>query len=79
LWGGVLMPIVRLPGLRIRNRRSVLRALSLYAATDLDFGDALIVAEMERSRARVICSYDAHFDRMTGIKRTTPLELVAQR
>jgi len=73
----LLAPLVRLPGLRIRNRRAVIRALDLYAGTNLDFGDALIVAEMERVRSRVVCSYDAHFDRIPAIRRLLPAELLA--
>src|SRR6266699_3789504 len=40
----LLVPLVRLPHFRIQNKFSVLRALDLYAATNLDFGDTLIIA-----------------------------------
>ena len=75
--GRLLTPIVRLPGLRIRNRRAILRALSLYAATTLDFSDALIVAEMERLHARVVCSYDEHFDQIHTLRRLAPAQVLA--
>jgi predicted nucleic acid-binding protein len=73
----LLTPIVRLPGLRMRGRRTVLRALSLYAATSLDFSDALIVAEMERLHARIVCSYDEHFDQVRTLRRLTPPQVLA--
>jgi predicted nucleic-acid-binding protein len=44
----LLTPLVRLPGFRVEDRRTVLRALELYASAGLDFGDALIAATMER-------------------------------
>src|SRR5690348_8452785 len=34
---GLLMPLVRLPQFRVKNRRDVLCALDLYANTNLDF------------------------------------------
>ena len=68
----LLVPLVRLPHFRVRDRRSVLRALDLYATTNLDFGDAFIVATMEQHGARDLYSYDTHFDRIPGIVRRTP-------
>ncbi|MBI2321629.1 MAG: PIN domain-containing protein [Chloroflexi bacterium] len=68
----LLTPLVRLPGLRVRNRRALLRALDLYARTRLDFGDAFIVATMWALRSSVIYSYDAHFDRLPNVTRRVP-------
>jgi predicted nucleic acid-binding protein len=69
----LLSPLVRLPGFRVKNRRAVLAALALYAATpQLDFGDALIVASMRESSASIIYSYDTHFDDISGIIRQQP-------
>jgi len=68
----LLTPLVRLPGFRIRNRRTVLRALDLYATMNIDFGDALIVASMERTSSQLVYSYDTHFDRIKGITRQEP-------
>jgi predicted nucleic-acid-binding protein len=72
----LLMPLVGLPGLRILHRRAVLRALELYGGANLDFGDALIVAEMERVHSHIVCSYDTHFDRVIAIQRVTPARLL---
>lgn len=76
---GLLSPLVRLPGFRINNRGALLRALDLYATTNLDFGDALIVASMERQHSKFIYSYDTHFDRMTSISRLEPSANATER
>jgi len=68
----LLTTLVRLPGLRIHNRRAVLRALDLYASMNIDFGDAFIVASMERALSEVVYSYDTDFDRIEGITRRQP-------
>ena len=68
----LLTPLVRLRGFRIRNRRTVLRALDLYVSKNIDFGDALIVASMERTSSQVVYSYDTDFDRIEGITRKEP-------
>ncbi len=68
----LLSPLVRLPGFRIENRASVLRALELYASTRVDFSDALIVAAMEEAGSQILYSYDTHFDRLQGITRVEP-------
>jgi len=68
----LLTTLVRLPGFRVHNRRAVLRALDLYASMNVDFGDAFIVASMERASSEVVYSYDADFDRIEGITRRQP-------
>ena len=68
----LLSALVRLPGFKIRGRRAVIRALELYASTHLEFGDAVIVAEMERAGSKILYSYDTHFDRISTITRRSP-------
>ncbi|HEX6796496.1 MAG TPA: PIN domain-containing protein [Ktedonobacterales bacterium] len=68
----LLSALVSLPHFRIRNRRAVLRALELYAPTNLDFGDVFIAASMEQLGAHVLYSYDKGFDRLSGIQRQQP-------
>lgn len=68
----LLAPLVRLPGFKLRNRRTVLRALDLYASANIGFGDAMIVATMEQSGSHIIYSYDVHFQRFAGIRRQEP-------
>jgi predicted nucleic acid-binding protein len=69
---GLLRPILRLRGFRLQDRRTVLRALDLYAAAALDFGDAYVAASMERLGSQRVYSYDTDYDRVKGIKRSEP-------
>ena len=68
----LLTPLVRLPHFRVQNDASVLRALDLYASTNLDFGDTLIIASMEQQNSHILYSYDTGFDRVQGITRREP-------
>lgn len=68
----LLTPLVRLPYFRVRNRRALLRALQLYASTDLDFGDVFILASVQQARSQILYSYDKGFDRIQGISRKEP-------
>lgn len=68
-----LFPVLRLRGLRLPHKRTVLDALAIYAdAPQLDFEDALAVAHMRRLGIREIVSYDRDFDRVAGIVRQEP-------
>lgn len=68
----LLTPLVRLPHFHVQQRRTVLRALEIYGATHLDFGDTMIAAAMELARSPFLYSYDADFDRLSGIERREP-------
>lgn len=68
-----LRPVLRLRGLKLPNKRTVMHALALYEAhQNLDFEDALAVAHMHRAGLGVIVSYDRDFDGMPGIRRDEP-------
>lgn len=68
-----LFPVLRLRGLRVPQKRTVLAALALYAeAPYLDFEDALAVAHMRRLGIHEIVSYDRDFNRVSGIERQEP-------
>lgn len=67
-----LLALVKLDNFRLKNRRAVVRALELYAATHLDFGDAFIAASMSESGSTELYSYDTDFDRLRGIHRKEP-------
>jgi predicted nucleic acid-binding protein len=68
----VLSPIVGLKGLKLPSRKALLRALDLFAATSMNFVDALAVAQMEVGGISEIHSYDEHFDSLQGITRLEP-------
>ena len=68
-----LTVILRWPGMRLPQKRVVLRALELYAQhRALDFEDALSVAHMEQRSIREILSYDRDFDRIPSVTRLEP-------
>jgi predicted nucleic acid-binding protein len=54
------------------NKRLVLRALDLYVAANVDFGDAYLIATMGKFGSEAIYSYDAHYERVKGITRKEP-------
>jgi predicted nucleic-acid-binding protein len=68
----VLLPIVALKGLKLSGRKAILEALDLYAATSMDFVDALAVAQMRAQEITEVYSYDEHFDSVKGVKRLEP-------
>jgi predicted nucleic acid-binding protein len=68
-----LLPVLRLRGLKLPHKRTILRALDLYAQhPGLDFEDVLAVAHMERPGIDELISYDRDFDRVPGITRREP-------
>lgn len=69
---GMLDPLVRLPNFKVHNRRTVMQALNLYLATNLDFEDAYIVVSMARAGSNILYSFDTHFDRIRGLTRREP-------
>jgi predicted nucleic acid-binding protein len=73
----LLIPLVRLPGFRIKNRQAVLAALRLYGTSaKLDFTDALIVALMQQTGPPVVCSWDKDYDDVVGVTRLEPRALL---
>jgi predicted nucleic acid-binding protein len=67
-----LTAILNLPGFRSSDRTTYLRAMDLYASTNLDFVDVLEVAHMEKDGIGVMISFDRGFDRLSGITRREP-------
>lgn len=68
----LLSTLVRLPSFKMDGKQTVLGAMDLFAATNLDFGDAMIVAAMRQSGITTLFSYDHDFDRIGGIVRSEP-------
>lgn len=64
--------LVRLPGFHVDRRSVVLRALAVYGARNVDFGDAMLIAAMEAEGANDLYSYDRGFDRVGTINRKEP-------
>ncbi|HHS98562.1 MAG TPA: type II toxin-antitoxin system VapC family toxin [Chloroflexi bacterium] len=68
----VLLPILKMDGLRMHDKATAVRAVLLFADLGIDFSDALIAAEMLRSGREEIYSYDRDFDRVPGLRRVEP-------
>ncbi len=68
-----LRPILLLRGLKLPNKRRLLRALDRYSTyPHLDFEDCLTVAQIEQQGIGTLASYDRGFDRVPGITRREP-------
>lgn len=67
-----LYPLLSVSGLQLAQKQTYLRALDLYATYNIDFEDALIVAQMEQQKISDLYSYDQGFDRIPGINRYEP-------
>jgi predicted nucleic acid-binding protein len=68
-----LSPYFRIRGLRIPDRSTLGRALSLYGATSgLDFEDAITAVRFGTRGIDAIVSYDRGFDRLPGVVRIEP-------
>lgn len=68
----LLSALLRLPNFKVDNRRALIEALDIYATTNLDFGDTMIVAAMRLAGGDTLYSYDADFDRIPGVTRQLP-------
>jgi predicted nucleic acid-binding protein len=67
-----LYPLVTLEGLKLADRRKYIRALDFYVNYNIDFEDALSLAQMELQEISDLYSYDEDFDKVTGITRLEP-------
>ena len=68
----LLYPLLIMRGLNLPSRKTYLRALDIFATSNLDYEDSIIVAQMERRKIDDLLSYDQGFDRHKSIKRTEP-------
>lgn len=68
----MLVALIRLPNLPIENKSAVLRALDVFSATNLDFGDAVIISSMRQAGIATVFSFDRDFDHIEGIARSEP-------
>lgn len=66
---GIVSGLLALDGFVMPNSGMYLRALDLYASTNLDFVDVLNVAQMERDGMSTILSFDHGFDRLPITRR----------
>lgn len=69
----LLLALLQLTEFRVETKSVVKRALHLFGASPIDFGDAMILASMERDAAQTLFSFDQDFDRYAGIDRREPV------
>jgi predicted nucleic acid-binding protein len=65
----ILIPLISLPGVLIPGKRMWKRTFDFYVDLNLPFADAYHVVLMENLKLSKIATFDAHFDRVSGIKR----------
>ncbi len=68
----LVIPLVRLLDFPSGERETLIRALELHAAANIDFGDALIASAMLEAGVEALYSYDHDYDRLDGIRRVEP-------
>ena len=64
-----LLPLLRLRGLRLPNKRLYTRVFELYLTTGLSYQDCQTAALIESRGERELYSYDRSFDRLPTLSR----------
>lgn len=64
--------LLNLEGVRMYRKIVVWQALTLFNNNNVDFSDALIVAEMYQANLEEIYTYDSDFDKFSAIVRIEP-------
>ncbi len=71
--GAALAGIVALEGFLVDGKERVLVALDEFSRSNVDFGDAMILASMEAEGATELYSYDRDFEQFRGVRRLEPV------
>jgi predicted nucleic-acid-binding protein len=72
LIANVMQSLLENKGLRVDHKSTLIQALDLYSATNLDYTDCLAIAHAWRSGTDVVYSYDRGLDRVPGVRRLEP-------
>jgi predicted nucleic-acid-binding protein len=65
--------IIAFPAIVVLDSALLLRALEVYETDRLDFAEAYLVAQAERSRIGVVASFDKAIDRVATVRRLEPV------
>lgn len=65
--------IIAFPTIVVLDPAMLLRALEVYETDRLDFAEAYLVAQAERSGIGVVASFDKTIDRVATIRRVEPI------
>lgn len=68
----LLLPILRLRGLRLECKEIFEKALEIYSISKISFADTFNSCFMESQGIKEIYSYDEDFDKIPEIKRIEP-------
>jgi predicted nucleic acid-binding protein len=68
----LLLPILRLRGLRLPSKNLCIAALDLYVQNNVSFADAFTAAYMKACGMTEVYSFDTDFDKIEGITRLEP-------
>lgn len=64
--------IIVFPAIVVLDPAMLLRALEVYETDRLDFAEAYLVAQAERSGVGVVASFDKAIDRVASVRRLEP-------
>jgi predicted nucleic acid-binding protein len=64
--------IIAFPAIVVLDSVALLRALEVYETARLDFAEAYLVAQAERSGVGVVASFDRAIDRVATVRRLEP-------
>jgi predicted nucleic acid-binding protein len=64
--------IIAFPAIVVLDAAMLLRALEVYETARLDFAEAYLVAQAERSGVGAVASFDKAIDRVTTVRRIQP-------
>lgn len=67
-----LVAVLTLKGMRLRAKGTYIRAFDIYATTNLDFVDALLVAQVEQTKDAVVVSFDRDYNKIASVTREEP-------
>lgn len=67
-----LVTTLTLKGMRLRAKGTYIRALDIYATTNLDFVDALLVAQVEQTKDATLVSFDRDYNKIPSVTREEP-------
>lgn len=67
-----VLPLMELPGLLLPDKARMRQVFDLYMNLNISFVDAYHAALMRERGLGEILSFDSHFNRVPGLKRTEP-------
>ncbi len=67
-----LLPLIDLPGLKVRGKPHLRRALDWYVRHNLSFTDAYLAALTREQKLPALVTFDRDYDRIPGIPRVEP-------